>query len=187
MTAGLAAAPTQSRTVPIALLIWLLAALALGPWLFATLPFPAPQLTVVALAVVATIGLRKWLDALPWRSLVGMHAVRFVGITFLILSARGALAPVFAARAGWGDLIAALGAVALVVAGLRPKWLVYAWNTFGLLDLIVAVGTATLVAKSGAVPGMQPLTHLPLNLVPMFFVPVLVASHVAIFRRLNAA
>lgn len=186
MTAGLTAAPTQSRTVPIALLIWLLAALALGPWLFA-LPFPAPQLGVLALAVVATIGLGKWLDGLPWRSLVGMHAVRFVGITFLILSARGVLAPVVASRAGWGNIIAALGAVGLAFAGPRPKWLAYLWNSFGLLVFVVSVGTLTFVARSGAIPGVEPLTHLPLNLVPTFFIPLLIASHVAIFRRIHAS
>ncbi|HWC72364.1 MAG TPA: hypothetical protein VG454_00405 [Gemmatimonadales bacterium] len=187
MSAGLAVPATKSRAVPIALVFWFIAALAVGPWLFVTLPFPVPQLTVIALAVLASIAIRPWFETLPWQALVGMHAVRLVGISFLILGASGLIAPVFAARAGWGDIIAALGAIGLVFAGLRPKWLVYAWNSFGLLDLIVAVGTATLVVRSGATPGMELLSHLPLNLVPTFFVPVLVASHIAIYRRLRAS
>ena len=187
MTAGLAAAPPQSRTVPIVLGVWFLAALGLGSWLFATLPFPAPQLSIVALAVIATVGLRTWFESISWRALVGMHAVRLVGIVFLILGARGLLAPDFAARAGWGDIIAALGALAVASFGLRPKWIAYLWNSFGALDLVVAVGTATLVARSGALPGMTPLNHIPLNLVPTFFVPLLLASHVAIYRRISAS
>jgi hypothetical protein len=186
MTAG-TVAPAPSRTVPVVLVSWFLAALVFGPWLFAHLPFPAPQLLVLALAVVAAVGLRGWLETLPWRVLVGMHAVRLVGVVFVILGAQGLLAPAFATRAGWGDLIAALGAIAVAVAGLRSKPLAYLWNSFGLLDLVVAVGTATTVVMSGAIPGIQPLTHFPLNLVPTFFVPFLVASHVAIYRRIHAA
>ena len=137
--------------------------------------------------MLAVVAVSPWFETLPWRALVGMHAVRLVGISFLILGANGALAPVVADRAGWGDIIAALGAIGLVFAGPRPKWLAYAWNSFGLLDLIVAVGTVTVVVRSGAIPGVEPLLHLPLNLVPTFFVPLLIGSHIAIFRRLRGA
>ncbi len=186
MTAGVTAAPAQSRAVPVALLVWFVAALALGPTLF-SLAFPAPQLAIIAITVLAAVGLRKWLAALPWRALVGLHAIRLVGVVWVILGARGLLAPEFASRAGWGDIIAALGAIGLALAGLRSKGLAHLWNSFGALDLVVAVGTATLVAIAGSTPGIEPLTHLPFNLVPTFFVPLLMASHVAIFRRLNAA
>ena len=186
MTAGVTAVPAQSRAVPIALLVWFVAALALGPRLF-RVAFPVPQLAIIAITVLAAIGLRKWLAALPWQALVGMHALRLVGVAFVILGARGLLAPEFASRAGWGDIIAALGAIGLALAGLRSKGLAHLWNAFGALDLVVAVGTATLVTIAGSTPGIEPLTHLPLNLVPTFFVPLLMASHVAIFRRLNAS
>ena len=184
MTAGVVAS-APSRTAPIAVGVWFLAALFLGPWLFAHVPFPGPQLIILALAVVAAVTLNPWLQTLSWRVLVGMHALRLIGIWFLILGAQGLLATSFATRAGWGDVVVALGAIGLLFA--RPKSLVYTWNSLGLLDLIVAVGTATVVAQSGAIPGVQPLTQLPLNLVPTFFVPFFIASHVAIYRKLNVA
>ena len=59
------------------------------------------------------------------------------------------------------------------------------WNAFGVLDLLVAVGTAAIVVQRGDAPGMQPLARLPLILVPIFAVPLLFAAHVAIFRRLR--
>jgi len=52
---------------------------------------------------------------------------------------------------------------------------------------VVAVGTATAVTLRGSVPGITPVLSLPLVLVPTFFVPILVADHVVIFRRLRAA
>lgn len=173
-----------SRTVPIAVGLWFLAALLLGPWLFTHLPFPAPQLIVLALAVTASLTVSRWLETLAWRALIGMHALRLIGIWFLILGAQGLLASSFATRAGWGDIAAAVGAIGLVFARSKPA--VYVWNSFGLLDLLVAVGTATLVVRGGAIPGVQLLAQLPLNLVPTFFVPFFIASHVAIYRKLNA-
>src|SRR5713101_5215635 len=106
----------------------------------------------------------------------------------LVLGARGALSPIFAAGAGWGDVIAAAGAVLLVLSGsprtTLHRWAYLAWNTFGVLDLVVAVGTATIVVIRGDIPGMEPITRLPLVLVPTLFVPMLFAAHVAIYRRL---
>jgi hypothetical protein len=39
---------------------------------------------------------------------------------------------------------------------------------------------------AGLAVAMAPLNHLPLNLIPTFFVPLLLASHVAIYRRIGA-
>ncbi|HEX9219357.1 MAG TPA: hypothetical protein VF858_02625 [Gemmatimonadaceae bacterium] len=189
------AAPVSSRVVMVGGLVWLAGALALGATgAFAALPFPVPQiivfvLTVMAITVsVSVAGVRVWVDSISMSRLVGIHAVRFIGAVFLVLAARGALSPVFAARAGWGDIIAAAGAVVLALSGpprTSVRWWTYlAWNTFGVLDLVVAVGTATIVVFRGDIPGMAPITRLPLVLVPTLFVPVLFAAHVAIYRRL---
>lgn len=176
-------------------LVWLVAATAVGlTGVLGGLRF-GPQLLALMLTVVAVFVssrvavVRQSVDALPLQALVGIHAVRFIGIAFLVLAARGDLSPLFAERAGWGDITTATIAVALVLIGLAmrvPRRVLLAWNVFGMLDLIVAVGTATFVVVRGDVPGMEPLLGLPLILVPIFAVPLLFATHVTLFRRLRA-
>src|SRR6266702_1138783 len=56
-----------------------------------------------------------------------------------------------------------------------------------ILDLVVAVGTATWVTLHAVTPGVQPVLTLPLVVIPTFFVPIFLANHVFIFRRLLAA
>jgi hypothetical protein len=173
---------------------WIAIALALGAsGMLVNVPTPGTQLVILALTV-ATIWLasrgavRDRIDAIPINALVAFHAVRFVGAVFLILSAQGALSPLFATRAGWGDIAAAAFALGVVATGSPTtparRRLYLGWNILGTLDLLVAVGTATFVALRGDVPGIEPLMRAPLVLVPMFFVPVLLATPVVIFRRL---
>ena len=156
-------------------------------------PAPRPQLLILALTTVVIWltnrgSLRAMVDSIPVRSLVAFHAMRLVGVVFLVLAAQGTLSPLFAARAGWGDIAAAAGALALVVVGppnTKARRVLYlAWSAFAILDLVVAVGTASVVAIRGDVPGIEALMAAPLILVPMFFVPLLLASHVVIVRRL---
>jgi len=191
-------APRFPGAAALALALWLgFAVLAGVTGLFIELPFPGPQLIIlsfVGLTLAAGIvpsRLRDWIDTLPLRALVGINALRFVGIYFLILGAQGELNATFAARAGWGDIAAATLAVALTIVGdprgTGQRLLFHAWNAFGALDLIVAVATATIVTLQGTVPGMTPILSLPLILVPAFFVPLFLANHVFILRRLTSA
>jgi hypothetical protein len=178
--------------------VWLgLAILAGATGALIQLPFPGTQVIIFTL-LGATIGaalgvpaLRVWVDALPLRLLIGINALRLVGISFLVLAARGQLAPAFADRAGWGDIAVAIVALILLAAG-DPRTglhrgIIQVWNAFGVLDLIVAVATATAVTLRGSVPGIAPLLSLPLVVVPTFFVPLFVANHVIVFLRLRAA
>src|SRR3989475_10978893 len=177
---------------------WLgLAIIAGATGFLARLPFPGPQLIILTL-LVATVAagtavpaLRAWIDALPLRALIGINAFRFIGIAFLVLAARGQLAAVFAARAGWGDIATAALAIVLVAAGdPRPpprRAVAHAWNAFGALDLVVAVATATWVTLHAVTPGIQPVLALPLVLIPTFLVPIFLVSHVFILRRLLAS
>jgi len=172
MTASTIAAPRFPRAAGVAVTAWLALALLAGATGFLVrLPFPGPQLIFLALfvstlvAATAVPALRAWVDALPLGTLVGINALRFIGITFLVLAARGQMDPVFAARAGWGDIATAVLALIFVAAG-EPRTplqrgLTHAWNLFGSLDLAVAVGTATAVTLQGSTPGVAPVLYLP--------------------------
>src|SRR3989449_4532211 len=198
MTASSIPMPRLPSAAIAAAAIWFgLALLAGATGFLARLPFPGPQLIILTL-VVATFAagtlvpaLRDWIGALPIRALIGINAFRFIGAWFLVIAARGELPPVFATRAGWGDIATAALALVLVAAGeprtATHRALAHAWNAFGLLDLVVAVGTATWVTLHAVTPGVQPVLTLPLVAIPTFFVPIFLANHVFIFRRLLAA
>ena len=195
MTASTLPAPRLPGAAVLAATVWLILALAAGATgFFLRLPFPGPQLIILGLVVLTLVAglvpsrLRAWIDAIPLRVLVGVNATRFVGIAFLVLAAQGQMNGAFADRAGWGDIATAILAIALVVtrAPITParRLLYHAWNAFGFLDLVVAVGTATAVTLTGATPGVERLLTLPFSIVPTFLVPLFLANHVFIFRRL---
>lgn len=176
------------RGAAVAGLIWLvLATIAGATGFLAQLQFPGGQLIILGATLVALIAsltvLRPWLDTVPVRWLVGINATRLIGIAFLMLAAQGKLSAVFAQRAGWGDIAVAIGAIVLA---LRPagRGVLHAWNALGFLDLVVAVGTATVVAVQGVTPGISAILTFPLSLVPTVAVPLFLANHVVIFRRL---
>ncbi len=197
MTAATITTPRLPTAAALAVAAWLgLVLLGGATGFFVRLPFPGPQLIIlvlVAATLVAAIGVpgvRTWVDALPLRALIGINALRFIGITFLVLAARGQIASVFAERAGWGDIATAALAIVLVAVNAPRtslgRGLTHLWNAFGFLDLVVAVGTATAVTLQQTGPGVEPVLTLPLVVVPAFFVPIFLATHVMIFRRLVA-
>jgi hypothetical protein len=68
--------------------------------------------------------------------------------------------------------------------------LVAAWNVFGILDLIVAVGTGLMTAPSRFVPfEVQPtselMTVLPMVLIPLYLVPLSIVLHLASLAKLR--
>jgi len=195
MTASTAPAvftPRLPGTAAAATVVWLvLAVIAGATGFFLRLPFPGPELIILSLVAITlaagltSSSLRAWIDSIPLRALVGVNAIRFIGIAFLVVAAQGQLDPVLAARAGWGDIAVATAAIILAWAG-TPRLLTLLWNALGVLDLVVAVGTATAIALNGTTPGVTALFTLPLSLIPTFFVPLFLANHVFIFRRLLA-
>ena len=171
---------------------WFLVALFVGETeLLSTLPGPAAQITLIAL----TIGLltafwssrsfRTWAEELDVRALLGLHLVRFVGIYFLMLHARGELPGRFAVPAGWGDIIVAIGALAIILVPVlrQSSRAVMIWNTVGLIDILFVVTTAAGLAFANR-DSMSALTRLPLSFLPTMVVPLIIATHVIILVRL---
>ncbi len=183
----------RTSTVVIALSVWFVAAAAaVSAGLLRRLPFPPPVLIVGLAALTVFFGLlatgaRRWIETVELRYLFLPHLVRFVGVVFLVLVSRGVLVREFT-PIGWGDTVAAIGAVALLI--VRPQlstapgwWSVFAWNCFGLADMIMLIATG--VRLGAASPETFALfIKLPFGLLPTFFVPLIIASHVFVFVRL---
>lgn len=177
-------------------LAWLGAAIALGATgHVAMLRPPEPQLVLAGLTLLLVLagaflpGFRVWLAGLNLRQIVALHLTRFVGIWFLVLYGRGELPWAFAVPGGWGDIVVATGALGLVLLvpnlATRRAWL-SAWNWIGLADLLAVVVTASRLAQADFT-SMSALLRLPLSLLPTFLVPILLASHLLLYRRLRAA
>lgn len=154
-----------------------------------------PTITLT-LVVARTPALRLRLSEIALPALIGMHAVRVLGVLFLVLYAQNRLPAEFANMAGWGDLLVGLTAlpVAWLVARNHPwsRSIALIWNTVGLADLLDAIflgltsapGPARLIFGdvSSVIMG-----SLPWFLIPGFLVPVLLATHFGIAWRLLKA
>ena len=153
----------------------------------------ALPIAVLCIVVARTQALREEFHRVPLWLLVGVHVVRLLGISFIILYTAGRLPAPFASAAGWGDIF--VGATALPVAWLtyrRPtnvRSMIWIWNVIGIADLINAVGLGVISSPGPqrlifAEPSSAIMTTLPWLLIPGFLVPLLFAVHIGIFIRL---
>jgi hypothetical protein len=189
---------TTTGRIALVLAVWLAAAGlagAAGVWL--RLPPPLIGVTLWLLVAAVLIAAWRWPELGRWlrnvdpRVLILLHVTRLVGIEFLALFQRGKLPFAFATPGGYGDILAALGA--LVVAALcvpvRSAWRRLAlllWNSYGLLELLLVVGTALRFFLTRPAE-VAPLRELPLCLLPTFLVPILIVTHLVLFARFGPA
>jgi hypothetical protein len=180
---------------------WFVAVFALGASDGFVRPAGQPPLQILfssmlplAAFLAAYFGSRRFRDLVlsaDLRLLTAAQAWRAGGLVFLAFYAYGLLPGLFAWPAGLGDI--AIGLTAPWIAAALTRDSTYAaegrfaaWNVFGILDLVVAVGTGTL--SSGIVPGLTdvrstPMSHMPLVLIPAFLVPLFVMLHLtALFQ-----
>lgn len=149
------------------------------------LPFVVPPMVLGLLILYArSAALRLWFRT-HIRGVLLFHGVRFVGVYFLILYRSGELPFGFAVPGGIGDIYAAAAALlsALIYRPTLPlmsQKKILLWNVFGLLDIISVVGTAAYLSLTDPA-SIAPLWHLPLSLLPTVVVPLVIASHIAIF------
>lgn len=184
----------KSAPFLLAMLVWLVIACAAGiSGRVATLVPPQPQLVIAALSVVLLLsgwvlpGMRAWLRDVNLRGFVAFHITRFVGIAFLLMSARGEMSAEWAIPAGWGDIGVAVGALLIALLLPRPESrpdVVRLWNLIGLIDIVAVVVTAARIGmrEPGAI---APLLRFPMSLVPTFVVPIVFATHCWMALRLQ--
>lgn len=137
-------------------------------------------------------GVRQWVVELPLQALVSLHAVRTVGLGFIFLSLHGLLHPMFAWPAAIGDALAAVGAlvIAINLAQGRPvdRATVRRWNRFGMLDFGIAVAAGFSLRSTlfgDAALNTDLMGSMPLALFPLFAVPLLFITHLAIAAKLT--
>jgi hypothetical protein len=163
------------------------------PGLGLTVALPALTLTFLALGTPRG---RAALAEAPLPALIGLHTIRVLGVTFLLLYTAGRLPAPFALAAGWGDIATGLAApfVAWGVAHGRSgsPAIALGWNVFGLLDLVAAVSLGVITAPGPlrvfmGEPSSAMMNDLPMLLIPGFLVPLLISTHLALFARLAGA
>ncbi|MEM6647602.1 MAG: hypothetical protein AAF730_15255 [Bacteroidota bacterium] len=193
-------APTTSAAWPRSLVLllgtWFGLAVFLGlSGSFYQSPAPVVGGTLWSLVVASLLAgyfvpaFRHWALTIPLRMLVLYHVIRFVGIAFLVLHARGELPSEFALFAGWGDIAVAVTAIAVVAFALPVSsrvqwWIVLIWNVVGLFDILSVVGRALQLGLAD-MQQMAAITAFPMSLLPTFIVPLIIATHVLIFIRLR--
>ena len=107
-----------------------------------------------------------------------LHSLRHLGLMFLT---RGAIypgmPPQFAYPAALGDLLAALLAFASIPAVIKDwkvgRPMVWVFNVFGTLDLVVAIALATIYEA--------PVSMGPAYWIPALWVPALLVTHYVAF------
>jgi hypothetical protein len=191
---SLAMAQTVGRRVAVlvALGAWFALVLAIGATGALS---PAGGGAALVSAYFALPSVRNAMTTTPLPALIAVHAIRLLGVMFLVLYAKGRLPAPFAPSAGWGDVF--IGATALPLAwavtrfgpAMRP--LVFLWSAVGVADLVVAVTLGALSAQGPlqvfvGPPDSSPMTSLPWLIIPGFLVPILFFIHIVIFTRLLA-
>jgi hypothetical protein len=126
------------------------------------------------------------IDATPPSWLIGLQVYRVLGAVFLVRWAAGQLPGEFALPAGTGDVL--VGLLALPVAffvhsrARGGQAAGYAWNVFGILDLVLALtlGFLTSPGRFQALALDHPNTTVgtyPLVMIPAFAVPLSLILH----------
>jgi hypothetical protein len=151
-------------------------------------------LVVFSLLYIGVRSFRHWVLGLDMRHLILLHSWRMVGMGFVFLYFQDQLPALFALPAGLGDAMAAAGALFLVIAMYERASLVtarriFTWNTFGLVDFLLAVSLGVLTRAGdllhldGAVDS-NIMGTFPLALIPAFAVPFYMITHLVIYAQL---
>jgi hypothetical protein len=152
---------------------------------------------LVATGLLALVSkkVRATLLGIPAELLIGLNALRILGVIFLLDVVAGRLSGPFPFFAGLGDIITGALAIPLALRIARSKQpstrTIAGWNAFGVLDLIVAVGLATTSTPGfqlqliHASVGSQAMQYLPMSLIPTVLVPFYLLTHAIVAAQLR--
>ena len=144
-------------------------------------------MSFVAFGIVARIHVWPWLRVMPREdaliALLTPHLFRFIGLSFLVPGVVSLSLPhAFAAPAAYGDLAAAILAIIAVAALARRAAfaiaIVWVFNVWGTIDLLTAIYQGQI--GIGIAPGALGAAFY----IPTVLVPLLLVTHVLIFRLL---
>jgi hypothetical protein len=187
---------TQRISIGAAMALWFTGVLWIGapgtistPLLGAAVLIPVVVFNVIGFG--SLLG-RGRLQSAPLPALIALHAIRLIGVLFVLLYAAKRLPAPFAPAASWGDI--AIGVTALPIglwAAREPdtaRGAVLVWNGLGLADLVIAVSLGALSAPgpirfSFDDPSAALIGSLPWILIPCFLVPSLSFVHLIVFYR----
>jgi hypothetical protein len=144
-------------------------------------------LLIILFGWIGNTGLfKKILRSITLEALIKLHVFRVVGVFFILLYAYHLLPAKFAFFAGLGDIITALLAipVAGMVARQQPGWkiAVYAWNIFGIMDIVDLLIVAVMTGAGG---NLREMTIFPFVWFPAFAPATILFLHTAVFRKIK--
>jgi hypothetical protein len=155
--------------------------------------YAAIPLTIVLFVIVGNTRLfKKLLRAITLESLITLHIFRLLGVFFILIYCYHLLPADLAFSAGMGDIITAL--LAFPVARMVSKgksWsvkAVYAWNIFGILDILTLLVIAVITARNSIISGERgdlEMMIFPFVWFPAFAPATILFLHTAIFRKLQ--
>lgn len=198
MSVAATASPSLPRSPLVALSAWMLLAVAAGaaglmnvqqPLTIAASIFSLSGMVLLAARFVPAV--RELTERVDVRWLMAAHAIRLpIGAAFLIMYSQGQLPGEFAVRGGIGDML--VGALVLILVLLpertsRRRTLFLAWNVVGFVDILLVVVTAQKILLFGDASTMSVMAELPWALIPLFVVPLVISTHLLLFKRLRRA
>jgi hypothetical protein len=156
--------------------------------LFSTFPY-----AIFLFGIVDKLSITKQVfEKSSINDLISLHIFRLIGITFIILALYDSLPKTFAFIAGFGDVITAITSIFVVKAIKKNKSyaknVIFVWNTFGLIDIIITAVLANVLTKISidtGIMGVDTLAKFPFSLIPAFAPPTIIFLHVLIYRKLK--
>ena len=150
--------------------------------LFSTFPLPWFAL-LVAIGIMAPVmfyythpTFRAYIQGLHLNYLTLFHLWRVpAALVFFYYGSQHLLPATFVQNAAWGDLLAGLFVVPLLLLP-NHHWKYWAFHLFGMTDFVIAVGTG-LTFSLLQIPAMDTIATYPVALIPLFGVPISGVSH----------